>query len=604
MAKGWLWLILAIISSSVIGHKCVHSRKGPKGPPMRIQETSNLRLLKSDPLDLFTTNIEDSNTEQGQLRKSKLRKEKEESQPEKEDWRPIQIVADFSNFPTDNSVSEDVKDFIKNSVFKTVQKYFADLIKVKGPSTISSFSRTSCDSELKIPSYFSSSDVSADMILFVKIVNEDDDYIAWATTCSLSSTDGRPLTGMIQINQKYLTVSSASIKSFTSSFIHELLHSMAISPYLFDAYPVGKNKAVKTELVDGKKVSKIILPSVIEWAKEHFGCSSADGVFFEDEGDDGSVGSHWEKSQVGNEIMTAQATAFPVLSKLTLSFVNDIGWYKVDFGFAEQLNWGKDKGCEFMKSCLPKFPEFCSTKRMISCTSDFIAKSICSENTFSDNCMIFNYNQQMVCNFEYNSSPSSYPSGFEAIGRFSRCFNVIKDKEKSAVCLASRCSNGLVQFQVLNVQYSCSIAGQVIEIEDIKIICPDPQLFCGLMRKSCPDDCNGRGRCTEEGVCVCDYLWEGESCKTNYECRNGEENVCKLITWMVEDSKGRSYINSTLESRGEENTTDWNTQVFEVNKKKNGSLIFSVPINGISLSSEVSMNWLLSTLIIIAFYSF
>ena len=51
-------------------------------------------------------------------------------------------------------------------------------------------------------------------------------------------------------------------------------------------------------------------------------------------------------------------------SNLTLNLFNSSGWYEVNFSMAENLEWGKNKGCEFVvnKCVINKqkaFSEFC-----------------------------------------------------------------------------------------------------------------------------------------------------------------------------------------------------------------------------------------------------
>lgn len=46
--------------------------------------------------------------------------------------------------------------------------------------------------------------------------------------------------------------------------------------------------------------------------------------------------------------MTASAVNNAKYSNFTLSLLNDTGWYDVvDFSFADDLSWGKGKGCAF-----------------------------------------------------------------------------------------------------------------------------------------------------------------------------------------------------------------------------------------------------------------
>lgn len=54
----------------------------------------------------------------------------------------------------------------------------------------------------------------------------------------------------------------------------------------------------------------------------------------EDEGGSGSKGSHWERTVLGNEGMTASSMAGSVFSPFTFAAFETSGWYKVDYNYA------------------------------------------------------------------------------------------------------------------------------------------------------------------------------------------------------------------------------------------------------------------------------
>lgn len=88
-------------------------------------------------------------------------------------------------------------------------------------------------------------------------------------------------------------------------------------------------------------------PTLINWMKEHFNC--AIGAPLEDEGSDGSVGAHWERSVFQDEIMTASdMTTRLAFSNATLALLVSSGWYKVDYALSEAFIYGKGAGCTFL----------------------------------------------------------------------------------------------------------------------------------------------------------------------------------------------------------------------------------------------------------------
>jgi hypothetical protein len=67
---------------------------------------------------------------------------------------------------------------------------------------------------------------------------------------------------------------------------------------------------------------------VVAYARKQYGCDSLTRFKMEDNGDEGSKSTHWEKSWIFNEIMSAELTSNQTyFSRLTLSLFEDMGWY-------------------------------------------------------------------------------------------------------------------------------------------------------------------------------------------------------------------------------------------------------------------------------------
>lgn len=81
--------------------------------------------------------------------------------------------------------------------------------------------------------------------------------------------------------------------------------------------------------------------------------------------------------------MTAAINEDSVVSDITLTFLEETGWYKVNFNYAEELEWGKGKGCKFVTGkCIENnkavFEEFCDNKNGWGCSYIGTYKAICS----------------------------------------------------------------------------------------------------------------------------------------------------------------------------------------------------------------------------------
>jgi len=71
----------------------------------------------------------------------------------------------------------------------------------------------------------------------------------------------------------------------------------------------------------------------------------------ENDGGDGSVGAHFERTFFINEVMTASVIKNQAFSGFGFNLLKDSGWYGIDDHYFETFTVGKDMGCEWMKAC-------------------------------------------------------------------------------------------------------------------------------------------------------------------------------------------------------------------------------------------------------------
>lgn len=86
------------------------------------------------------------------------------------------------------------------------------------------------------------------------------------------------------------------------------------------------------------------------------------------------------------------------MSRITLAFMQDTGWYDVDMDAAGFLNWGFQQGCDFVeKTCNdwiasnPSQQFFCTREQYADtvntmCTFDGLARARCEDAQFADGC--------------------------------------------------------------------------------------------------------------------------------------------------------------------------------------------------------------------------
>jgi hypothetical protein len=71
-------------------------------------------------------------------------------------------------------------------------------------------------------------------------------------------------------------------------------------------------------------------------------------VELEDGGGSGTALSHWKKRVFLNEFMTGTSSDNPVKSPFTLALLQDTGHYLINWANAEDLQWGKGLGCQWV----------------------------------------------------------------------------------------------------------------------------------------------------------------------------------------------------------------------------------------------------------------
>ena len=96
----------------------------------------------------------------------------------------------------------------------------------------------------------------------------------------------------------------------------------------------------------------VVTPRVREEVQRHFGCDKLTGAELEDQGEEGTALTHWEKRLFENEAMTGTHTQNPIYSRITMALMEDTGWYLPNYDLAEQLKWGKVGTCfTFTSGC-------------------------------------------------------------------------------------------------------------------------------------------------------------------------------------------------------------------------------------------------------------
>jgi hypothetical protein len=229
-----------------------------------------------------------------------------------------------------------------------------------------------------------------DTDLFVAVVPESDkktSYFAAALPCAFSSSEMRPIIGAFFINFAFIKVERFHQYFYFSVFVHEFTHILGFSQDLFYLYidPITLQKlpSVTTQIsiqsTENPDVTEeftaITIKEVVDYARSYFSCSTLEGVPLENNGEDGTTNSHWEKLFLPTEYMNPTMESPGRISEFTLNLLRGSGWYQVDSSGAQSYDWNKGAGCGHFSIC-PAGRGYCEKAEAGQevCSNDFSAK--------------------------------------------------------------------------------------------------------------------------------------------------------------------------------------------------------------------------------------
>lgn len=290
--------------------------------------------------------------------------------------------------------------------------------------------------------------INGEFILYISAIEthrcQPTDTLATASFCQLEPDKDRPIAGNVNICPKQLigTQSSIDFDRLVSTIKHEILHTLVFSSGLFAFFRdsngkpyterdsatrwpknyddklqvyipseqvlkkiIRKNWQIRGGTID-KEISILVTPKVREIVREHFACPTLEGAELEDQGSTGTALTHWEKRLFEHEIMTGTYTQESIISNLTLALLEDSGWYDVSYEYGKPLLWGRQLGCDFVKTSCKQWIDTKLEKHQsphpfcVSSSKPSLSKRICE----------YTHDKIVMCNLvEYSTPlPSQY----------------------------------------------------------------------------------------------------------------------------------------------------------------------------------------------------
>ena len=266
-------------------------------------------------------------------------------------YTPIKIMADYSNLKETDSINTQTLEQIKNLIDETC-KDFGKFLKIEHINVQLSGNEDLIKEQCEIDSLGANYEnylINNDIIIFPSFDSQlGGGTLAAAGLCLYNSDNLRPFAGILLINPN-LSFSKKNTDLYMKNLLfHELTHVLIFNPELMKDLGM-----TKTKIFDGSFVTFINSPRVLTAARQHFNCTTLNGIPLENQGSEGSAGSHWESRYMLGDYMISTDYMDTTLSDITLALFEDSGFYKVEYYSGGLFKFGKNMGCSFFdKKCI------------------------------------------------------------------------------------------------------------------------------------------------------------------------------------------------------------------------------------------------------------
>ena len=438
----------------------------------------------------------------------------------------------------DDTMTDEKKNVIKGT-FENLKTYLESTIKVDRVTG----SYTLTNSDKKIPVSRTTTDGNTDLYitLYPRPFGQYSSTLASAGAVALDRNTNRPIQGQTNINLAKLpkTVGDFSTvrdREFFEVALHETCHVLGIGGGYWrlwlnqEGKPWGENVPLSTFTKDGKTFNILHTPKLhnlmkARWGVEYFENNVPAGVEIEDSGGSGTTGSHWELRTFMNELMVGTTLGYSRISEVTLTALEDTGWYDVDYSRAEPLEWGDYRS--IIGGRIEDFKDFATGRPVETWPSHYLAKTVPSwvpsdQQMFGDEGCTFDHKavaaysgtrrncQRVPAACEYTQFYDPNNHGF--YGSYLFDYLMVYQPASNALCFktdtgnASRysmcarekrggvgtyggchemsCEDNKLFIHVGGASHECAKENMEINLETKIVLCPDPNVVCGILQMS------------------------------------------------------------------------------------------------------------------------
>ncbi|EAR97451.2 leishmanolysin family protein (macronuclear) [Tetrahymena thermophila SB210] len=465
--------------------------------------------------------------------------------------QPIRITTDFTRLSAQSNGPAITTDQINylTSVSKTVVNFVSNFIKVQPNPTNNIFNPQQTSDNTCITVVPSQSDQStgipnSDLHLYF-IFNSDPTagYLANAGFCNLqqTSTYFRPNFGRVLFNIANMKNSGTNLEQYQNDVmvtLHEVIHVLGFSYGAMENWynkatkqllgQTAANQLITTQTLRGISTKLLGSPNVLATAQKYFGCQTLQGMQLENQGGSGSLNSHWERTIIRSEIMTASALTEGLnLTFFTVALLKDTGyWDDVNENLTDPIYWGRGKGCDFFQNACKsstQYEEFVASGQL-ACSFWGDGQGIGSNSDpFDDTCNVVQIYSNFLCSDIANQSYQNDPASFNA--------DTSNDFSYNSKCFASTVISPTPQHTYEDQNFRCHFMQCSPDKTQITITfsqIPSTQIVCGTSDQSTKKDVIYQGKNLGQVTCpsniarLCDDQQCVNFCTYNGICIRGQ----------------------------------------------------------------------------------
>ena len=298
-------------------------------------------------------------------------------------YHSLKISFDFSNIEYQtliNNLSNEYLNYVKNALLKN-SDFFKQLFKISNNRYINTDKNISKICQINISKYdkIIENGIKTDLLIY-PIFNMNQTDLLKGGICALEIDTLRPIIGYISISTKYNLNDIKSEDDFYLLLMHEITHILGFSKIILTK--IAENEKGDLQIHKWKNkyyINGKILRQTIE---NLFYSFNYYGIKLELR-DNNNYYPHWGKDLIYNDYMKSNFDSNSTITHLTISLLQDLGWYTFNYKSCNLYSFQNDEYCTLYKNkCFEKYNnniQYFIKNGILKCFLNlkFVKKSLC-----------------------------------------------------------------------------------------------------------------------------------------------------------------------------------------------------------------------------------